>query len=82
MKELRQTLKNEVKLRNNILKLHAKGLTTKSDADIYLERIQDSTNHIEVINDLDKIIKLASCVLNPLESNDSLYDILMEGAEQ
>lgn len=80
MRELRQTIKNEIKLRNNILKLHQKGLISQLDVDVYLDTIRDSKKHKKVVEELDKIIRLASCVFNPLESKDSLYDFF-EGKE-
>ena len=76
--ELRQTITNEMKLRNNILKLHEKGLIQKIDVDAYLNRIQDSNNHKQVLDELDKIIRLASYIFSPLKSNDSLSDIVMD----
>ncbi|MBN1050334.1 hypothetical protein FDB37_15720 [Clostridium botulinum] len=75
--KLRQTIKNEIKLKNNILKLHEKGLIQKIDVDVYLNRIQDSNNHKQVLDELDRIIGSASYIFNPLESNDSLYNIVM-----
>ncbi|NFI55929.1 hypothetical protein FDA48_05995 [Clostridium botulinum] len=76
--ELRLIIKNEIKLRNNILKLHEKGLIQKIDVDVYLNRIQDSNNHKQVLDELEKIIRSASYIFNPLESNDSLSDIMMD----
>ncbi|NFK66341.1 hypothetical protein FDB14_17430 [Clostridium botulinum] len=76
--ELRLIIKNEIKLRNNILKLHEKGLIQKIDVDVYLNRIQDSNNHKQVLDELEEIIRSASYIFNPLESNDSLSDIMMD----
>ncbi|WP_315069318.1 hypothetical protein [uncultured Clostridium sp.] len=76
MGELRKTIKTETELRKRILKLHELGLISKTDADIYLEEIQDGKNHNKVLNEIEKIINAALYILKPLESEGGLSDIL------
>lgn len=76
MIELRKKSKAEIELRKRILKLHELKLIPKTDADIYLEEIQDAKNHNKVLNEIEKIINSAMYILKPLESKNGLCDIL------
>ena len=81
MPELRQTIKNELILKKNISNLYSNGLITKELADNYLELIQNVDNHTKVIDELDKIIRLASAILDPLNSTEELHEIILNKKE-